>query len=142
MTSSKPYLIRAIYEWINDNNLTPYITVDAYIPGTIVPKEYVEDGRIVLDISPESTSGLVISNNTLEFKARFGGVSRNLYIPIAAVMIIYAQENNQGMAFPPEEFDQESFEEDEQSIADESPKSRPQLRVVTGGKDLDANDQE
>lgn len=135
MNSSKPYLIRAIYEWIVDNNLTPYIAVDTNIPGTAVPKEYIEDERIVLNISPTSVNNLVINNNALEFKARFSGVSHNLYVPTKAVMVIYAQENNRGMAFPPEEFELPEEESDaEETIP--SPKGKPQLQLVPGGKDL------
>jgi len=99
MTSSKPYLIRAIYEWITDNNLTPYITVDTSIFGTEVPEEYIKEDRITLDISAEATNSLIINNDFLEFKAKFGGVSYDIYIPMPAVMIIFAQENNQGRHF-------------------------------------------
>lgn len=137
MTSSKPYLIRAIYEWIVDNNLTPYIAVDTSVPGTVVPQEYIQDERIVLDISQAATSNLIISNDSLEFKARFGGISRNIYIPISAVLIIYAQENDQGMAFPPEEFEEQDEygnEEDDQSTINISPKNRPKFTLITGGK--------
>lgn len=137
MTSSKPYLIRAIYEWIVDNNLTPYIAVDTSVPGTVVPQEYIQDERIVLDISQAATSNLIISNDSLEFKARFGGISRNIYIPTSAVLIIYAQENDQGMAFPPEEFEEQDEygnEEDDQSTINISPKNRPKFTLITGGK--------
>lgn len=137
MTSSKPYLIRAIYEWIADNNLTPYITVDTAIQGTIVPKEYIQDERIVLDISIDSTKDLIINNDFLEFKAKFGGITHNIYIPIAAIMVIYAQENNQGMAFPSEEFDEaEELSEEEYTneIAETSSKGKPKLTLVDGGK--------
>ncbi|MEI8054509.1 MAG: ClpXP protease specificity-enhancing factor [bacterium] len=130
MTSSKPYLIRAIYEWIVDNNLTPHIAADTNTPGTIVPKTYIQDGHIVLDISEAATSNLIISNDSLEFKARFGGVSHNIYIPISAIMLIYAQENDQGMEFPPEEFE----EEDTTMLQ----KSKPKLTLITSGK----NDEE
>lgn len=133
MTSSKPYLIRAIYEWIVDNNLTPYITVDTSIAGVIVPKEHIQDESITLDISVTATSNLIISNDSLEFKARFDGISRNVYIPISAIMIIYAQENDQGMEFPPEEFAEEYVDEDQEIIA-EPQKNKPQLTLVTGGK--------
>ena len=130
MTSSKPYLIRAIYEWIVDNNLTPHIAADTNTPGTIVPKTYIQDGHIVLDISEAATSNLIISNDSLEFKARLGGVSHNIYIPISAIMLIYAQENDQGMEFPPEEFE----EEDTTMLQ----KSKPKLTLITSGK----NDEE
>ena len=132
MTSSKPYLIRAIYEWIVDNNLTPYITVDTSVAGVIVPKEHIQDESINLDISVAATSNLIISNDSLEFKARFDGISRNVYIPISAIMIIYAQENDQGMEFPPEEFEEGLPEEEYVAIP---PKSKPKLTLTSGGKD-------
>ena len=141
MTSSKPYLIRAIYEWIVDNNLTPYIAADTNIPGTIVPETYIQDECIVLDISEAATSNLIISNNSLEFKTRFGGISHNIYIPMSAIMVVYAQENDCGMEFPPEEFEEElseeeyKNEEDDQTTITISQKSRPKLTLVTGGKE-------
>lgn len=138
MTPSKPYLIRAIYEWITDNNLTPYIAVDTNIARTMVPREYISEGRIVLDISPTATSSLIINNDSLECKARFGGISHTLYIPIAAIMVIYAQENNQGMAFPPEEYDNiDDIEKYNLSNQTNSVKKHPHLKFVTD--ELDDN---
>ena len=135
MTPSKPYLIRAIYEWITDNNLTPYIAVDATVPDTMVPDEYIKDGEIVLDISATAANNLTISNDSIEFKARFGAISHNIYIPILAVMVIYAQENDQGMAFPPEEFDSEEYEhEEDDDIVAAPQKSKAKLTLITGGK--------
>lgn len=146
MTSSKPYLIRAIYEWIVDNNLTPYITVDASVAGVMVPKEHIQNDQITLDISAAATSNLIISNDSLEFKARFGGISRNVYVPISAVMIIFAQENDQGMEFPPEEFEEFAVELPEEEYADEDQtiiatpqKNKPKLTLVTGGKNQPTN---
>jgi stringent starvation protein B len=139
MTSSKPYLIRAIYEWILDNNLTPYIAVDTSVTGIVVPTKYIEDERIILDISPLAANNLIISNDGLKFKARFNGISHKLYIPISAVMVIYAQENNRGMAFPPEEYHTESSKEDSQTITTTPTKDKPQLKLVTGGKNLDTS---
>ena len=99
---TKPYLLRAIHEWCTDNGYTPYIAVKV---GTFarVPMQYVRDGQIVLDISYDATSGLLIGNDYVEFKARFGGQSREIMVPVANVMAIYARETGQGMAFPPEE---------------------------------------
>lgn len=96
--STKPYLLRAIHEWCTDSGFTPYIAakVDAY---TKVPMQFVRDGRIVLNISYEATGGLVMDNEAITFKARFGGVSRDIYIPVDNVAAIYASENGQGMAF-------------------------------------------
>lgn len=96
--STKPYFMRAIYEWCNDNGYTPYLAVKVNVASK-VPMEFVRDGEIVLNISFGATSGLKMDNDAVSFKARFGGVSRDLYIPVANVMAIYASENGQGMAF-------------------------------------------
>lgn len=113
MTSSKPYLIRAIYEWIVDNSLTPYITVDTNTPHISIPKECAQEDQLTLDISNNAASNLLIGNEAIEFKARFGGISHSIYIPLEAVMIIFAQENDRGMAFAPEEFDEDFIDFDE-----------------------------
>jgi len=97
--STRPYLIRALFEWCNDNAFTPYIAVKVD-SNVQVPKEYVQNGEIVLNISLEATSGLQLGNEFVEFKARFGGTPRQIIVPIAQVIAIYARENGQGMAFP------------------------------------------
>lgn len=96
--STKPYLLRAIYEWCTDNGYTPHIAVvvDAQ---TRVPMQFVKNGEIVLNISFDATSGLKMENDSIHFNARFGGVSREIYVPVANVIAIYARENGQGMAF-------------------------------------------
>lgn len=99
MTSNKPYLIRALYEWICDNELTSHIVVAADFPDTQVPLQYVQDGRIVLNISPQAVSNFLVDNNAIQFDARFSGQPFALYIPIEAVMAIYAKENGEGMFF-------------------------------------------
>ncbi|MDR0934237.1 MAG: ClpXP protease specificity-enhancing factor [Burkholderiaceae bacterium] len=96
--STKPYLLRALHEWCVDSGFTPYIAVKADA-ATKVPMQFVREGQIVLDISYEATSGLVMDNEAIEFKARFSGVSMNIYVPVENVMAIYASENGQGMAF-------------------------------------------
>lgn len=96
--STKPYLLRAIYEWCTDNGYTPHIAV-AVDANTRVPMQYVQNGQIVLNISFDATSGLKMDNDAVRFSARFGGVSKDILVPIANVMAIYAQENGQGMAF-------------------------------------------
>lgn len=101
-TSTRPYLIRALYEWCTDNGLTPYVAVRVD-DSVRVPREYVKDGEIVLNISVDATSSLQIGNDYLEFKARFAGVARDIMVPIGRVMAIYARENGQGMAFPLED---------------------------------------
>ncbi|ASQ45078.1 ClpXP protease specificity-enhancing factor [Legionella clemsonensis] len=102
MTSNKPYLIRAIYDWIVDNDLTPYILVNTNFPGIQVPQEYVNNGRIVLNISPKACRGLHLENDRIIFTARFSGHSMQIFIAPAAVLAIYAKENGQGMEFPDE----------------------------------------
>jgi stringent starvation protein B len=98
--STKPYLIRAIYEWCNDSGLTPYIAVAAG-EGVRVPPEHIRNGEIVLNVSALATNRLTMGNEAIEFQARFGGVARDVYVPIERVIAIYARENGQGMAFEP-----------------------------------------
>ncbi len=96
--SAKPYLVRALFDWCNDCGYTPYVTV-AVGEQVIVPAEYVKDGEIVLNISPLATNRLTISNELLEFQARFGGVARDVRVPVEFIRAIYARETGQGMAF-------------------------------------------
>jgi len=98
--STKPYMLRAIYEWCTDSGYTPYLAVKVD-SRTTVPMEYVKKGEIVLNISFGATSGLKMDNDAIRFHARFGGVSREIYVPVDNVMAIYANENGQGMAFEP-----------------------------------------
>lgn len=102
MTSSRPYLIRALNEWICDNHMTTHIVVDANLDEVIVPREFVEAGKIVLNISTLAVQSLNIDNNYISFSARFSGKAMDVYIPIPAVMAIYAKENGQGMVFTEE----------------------------------------
>ncbi|RMF17598.1 MAG: ClpXP protease specificity-enhancing factor [Gammaproteobacteria bacterium] len=99
MTSSRPYLIRAINEWLLDNDLTPYLLVDAGVKGVQVPTQYVSGGQIVLNISPGAVRGLTLGNEWIEFSARFGGVPMQVHVPVMAVLAVYAKENGQGMVF-------------------------------------------
>ncbi|WP_306607158.1 ClpXP protease specificity-enhancing factor [Azonexus sp.] len=98
LPSTKPYLVRAIWEWCCDNGFTPYIAVQVDA-RTIVPREFVRDGQIVLNLGPDATNKLQMGNDFVEFQARFGGVARELSVPIAQVSAIYARENGAGMAF-------------------------------------------
>ena len=98
-SSTRPYLIRALHEWCTDNGFTPYVAVFV-TEGVKVPMEYVKNNEIVLNVGFEATSGLSLGNEFLEFKARFGGVPREIAVPIDHVVAIYARENGQGMAFP------------------------------------------
>lgn len=99
MTSHRPYLIRALNEWILENNCTPYILVNAFETGVLVPQNFVKDGQIVLNISPVAVQGLVITNEGIEFNGRFSGIPTRVYVPTAAILGIYAKENGQGMIF-------------------------------------------
>jgi stringent starvation protein B len=98
-TSTRPYLLRAMHEWCTDSGFTPYVAV--FVDETVqVPMEYVKNGEIVLNVGYDATSGMTLGNEFIEFKARFGGVPREIIIPINRVMAIYARENGQGMSFP------------------------------------------
>ncbi len=132
MTSSRPYMVRAIYEWIVDNDCTPYILVDAMSDGVRVPQQHVQNGQIVLNISPTAVASLVIGNDWIEFSGRFAGVAEQILVPQQAVLGIYAKENGQGMLFEKEDGPApEPPEGDGSSSPDqEPPKGRPSLKVV------------
>ena len=99
MSPTRPYFIRALYEWIVDNNCTPYLLVDANFPKVAVPLEFVDDGKIVLNLTPSAIRHLHIDNEYVQFSARFGGRSQEIYLPIGAILAIYAKENGKGMFF-------------------------------------------
>lgn len=141
LTSTKPYLLRAFYEWINDNNCTPYLIINANHEEVQVPTQYVDEGRIVLNISETAVRSLQMTNDSIEFDARFGGVAMTVYAPIGAVMAIYAHENGRGMVFSEEEAftDAESpaapSDLDDENSDDDIPPPRPlggkpTLRIV------------
>ncbi|HVW63529.1 MAG TPA: ClpXP protease specificity-enhancing factor [Nitrosospira sp.] len=100
--STKPYLIRAIYEWCSDSDHTPYISVKVD-DQTRVPEEYVKDGEIILNISQDAAYHLTLGNDLIQFSARFNGVTREISIPVSAIQGIFAKESSQGIIFPPEE---------------------------------------
>ena len=102
MTSSRPYLVRALVEWILDNELTPYLVIQCDIDGVDVPPEHVKDGKIVLNVSPNATRHFVVGQDAVQFDSRFNGVSRTIAAPIGAVVAVYARENGAGMGFEPE----------------------------------------
>ena len=103
MTSSRPYIVRALYDWILENQCTPYVLVDAFGKGVEVPQEHVKDGQIVLNISPTAVQSISIANEAVEFDGRFGGIPKKVVVPIRSVLGIYAKENGQGMMFESEE---------------------------------------
>ncbi len=134
MNSSRPYLIRAIYDWIVDSGLTPYMLVNAGMANVTVPTQYIEDGKIILNINPQAVRGLELTNEWVMFSARFSGVSMDVSLPPQAVLAIYAKENGRGMVFSEEEVDENDTSGSEPpSGGDEPPqppKGRPSLRVV------------
>jgi stringent starvation protein B len=136
MTPSRPYLMRALFEWVLDNESTPYVLVDANIIGVQVPQEYVNDGQIVLNISPGAVQGLMINNEAMSFNARFSGVTQNIYVPIVAVLAIYAKETGEGMVFgneagaPDPNDPQPTPKKKEETRSQDKPSGRPSLTVV------------
>lgn len=129
MSSSRPYLVRALYEWILDNDSTPYVLVNADYPGTVVPEGFVEGGQIVLNLSPTAIRHLDMDNERVCFDGRFGGVAQQVWVPVGAVMAIYARENGQGMVF---EIETETPPPTDDAPPDDAPKpaGRPSLKVV------------
>ncbi|HSG66463.1 MAG TPA: ClpXP protease specificity-enhancing factor [Gammaproteobacteria bacterium] len=119
----RPYLLRAMHEWMSDNQLTPHIVVDATFPGVNVPQQYVADGKIVLNVGYAATRDLVLGAESLTFRTRFGGVGHAVDIPVAAVLGIYAQETGQGMIFTEEE----TPTPDE---GEKPAKGRPDLKII------------
>ncbi len=129
MTSSRPYLIRAIYEWILENNMTPHVLVEVDHPDVIVPMDFVEDGKIVLNLSPSAVQNLELRNTVITFSARFSGKSMQIMIPVNKATALYARENGQGMVFA-----MESEQNSEQAIVENDSTrkvpGKPHLKVV------------
>ena len=113
MISNRPYLIRAIYDWIVDNQWTPHFQVDANYPGVQVPGQFVHDGVIVLNAHPQAVFGLLKDNDGFSFKARFQGVEESVFFPPEAVLAVFARENGQGLPFPPEPYPEDAEEPEE-----------------------------
>ncbi|MBD1555432.1 ClpXP protease specificity-enhancing factor [Vibrio sp. S9_S30] len=154
MTPRRPYLVRAFYEWLVDNDLTPHLVVDATLPGVRVPEEFIQDGQIILNIAPRAVGNLEMGNDAITFNARFGGKPHSVIAPLYAVHAIYARENGAGTMFEPEEgyidaeegiveensedigFDvvdstaKSEHEESPDTPSPARPKGRPSLRVV------------
>ena len=141
MRSNQPYLLRAFYDWIVDNQCTPYIIVDAFHEGTEVPQEFIKDGQIVLNIAPRAVTNFDMSGDAITFSTRFGGVPVELFLPFSAVLGIYAQENGKGMMFscedkndptpPPSPINNSALvKKSASSESTDQSKSKPSLRVV------------
>lgn len=143
MTSSKPYIVRAFYDWISDNHLTPYIVVDCSVPSVIVPMAFVTDGQIVLNISSGAVGAISMAGDAIEFSARFGGKLEHLVVPFSAIAAIYAKENGAGTSLPVEHVEEDetltdvsdstetSLEANEESSEPpRPPKGKPSLKVI------------
>ncbi len=132
MSSNRPYLLRAIYEWIVDNGLTPYLLVDARQPGVQVPASAVKDGQVVLNVAPRAVAQLQLGNREVSFMARFGGVGQSVVVPVAAVLAIYAHETGQGMGLPVDEGEVAPPIEDPglPGAAPDPPKRGGHLRII------------
>ena len=137
LTPTRPYLARAIYEWICDNQLTPYLLVDATQSYVKVPTQHIKDGQIVLNIVPHAVHQFQMDNDAIFFNARFGGVPQEIYVPMSAVLGIYSRENGQGLFFDPKEYDGQTSTEDalpeveqDQSEKTDENKKKPSLRVL------------
>ena len=129
---TRPYMVRAIYQWIEDNELTPYMMVDATGDNLQIPVEHVQDGRIVLNIASRATGNMSMENDYINFSARFGGVSQEIWVPLTAVLGIYAKENSQGMFFDPNEYD--NYEPGEDSTSTPTKASSPAAKPKRDNK--------
>jgi len=127
--SNRPYFLRALYEWMVDNEWTPHVQVDVNWPGIQVPFDYAEGGTIVLNIGPSAVLGLQLDNDWIRFKARFGGVEQEVGFPPEAVLTIFARENGRGMPFPPEPYP------DQAEVGDSVEGQKPVFSVVVGKKE-------
>ena len=135
MTSNKPYLIRALYEWLVDNNATPHILVDTSFDQVMIPSSIAKDGQVVLNIATRAVQNLEMKNSHVAFSARFGGVPQNIYIPMQAVLAIYSMEDGEGMMFAEEavsasEKKPATISEDKKSKPSKPSKGKPGLKIV------------
>ncbi len=130
MSSLKPYLIRAVYDWCVDQDLTPYLLVNAEANELVVPRQFVQDGRIVLNLRPQAVQNLALGDNKIEFNARFGGAPMHVKVPIGAVLAIYARENGQGMVFEENEPSPPPSPSTDDEAETKPSRPRPVLRVV------------
>jgi stringent starvation protein B len=134
---TRPYLLRAIYEWINDNSFTPYLLINAEEKGVFVPQQYIKNGQIVLNIAPHAVQQLLMDNEAVGFSARFGGVPQQVYVPMRAIMGLYARENGQGLFFDANEYGAETVDEISPSVEEVPtqhvevvPVKKPSLRIL------------
>lgn len=131
-TSQRPYLLRAMHEWMTDNGHTPHLVVDASAPGVEVPEQHVTDGKIILNVSYAAVRDLDLGNDEISFEARFGGIPQRLLVPVGAVLGIYARETGRGMIFAAEEDESAAVASAAADVDDEPPPAggHPHLRVI------------
>ena len=131
MTSSRPYLVRAMYQWIVDNGMTPHLLVNAEYEDCSVPSAHISDGKIVLNIAPMAVQGLTLGDDQVSFSARFSGKAESILVPVTAILAVYARENGQGMMFSDDdEPDHSTGDSPDDSPEPDPDKPRPNLRVV------------
>lgn len=130
MSSQKPYLVRAIFDWLVDNGHTPHLLVDATIEGVQVPHEFINEGKIVLNIDPGAVRNYHADNDWISFSARFSGKAMELFIPIIAIRSIYGKENNQGMFFPDDEVSPEPTTPAKRATSSKTKTKHPGLKLV------------
>lgn len=136
MSSQRPYLLRAIHEWISDNGMTPHLLVNADFPGVHVPPGTAKDGKVVLNIAERAVGQLSLGNDYITFGARFGGVAHEVFVPVAAVLAIYSRETGQGMALPEDVDMDDAASPPVQADVDDAPK-RPMLSAVPAAEGSD-----
>lgn len=142
MTPRRPYMLRAFYDWLVDNELTPHLVVEATLPGVRVPEEFIQDGQIILNIAPRAVGNLELGNEAVTFSARFSGRPHSVIVPLYAVQAIYARENGAGTMFEPEEAYMDVLEEGIEEMPFEEPEKGPSLSVATAEVDAEDSDPE
>ncbi len=130
MVSTRPYLIRAINEWAADNNLTPHLLVDTTHDGVSVPEEFIEDGKIVLNIASGAVANLTLGDDYISFNARFAGIAREIFVPVPAVCAVYARENGMGIVLPDDPEREETTTTDEPSSPTPTPPKGSHLKII------------
>jgi stringent starvation protein B len=128
MTPNRPYLLRALYEWILDNAMTPHLLVDTSVQGTVVPQDYIDNNKIILNIRPDAVHDFVLGNDLITFNARFGGKTRQLKVPVNSVLAIYARENGKGLIF--EAVEDNAVNTQDQSDEKTGKSAKPHLKVI------------
>ncbi len=131
MTPRRPYMLRAFYDWLVDNDLTPHLVVAATLPGVRVPEEFIQDGQIILNVAPRAVGNLQLGDDEITFNARFSGRPHTVIVPLYAVQAIYARENGAGTMFEPEEAYMEEFDEIEDEFIDEVEEPSSSLSLAT-----------